>query len=169
MSVQKLLSADPNALESVDLIVACTANWSANSKIDNMIRVHGGPPCIYAWMEAHALASHSVLIMADKSFTSGYDLSGNPTMMASRSAKPAPVECGGLTTPFGTVELAYAESLAARLALDFLRGRLTKTEWRTWLTDAVSLADAEGAWTPEWVISRGQPNPLGEIVVADWP
>lgn len=168
-SVQTLLSANPNALMSVDLIVSCTANWAANSCIDDRMRVQGGPPCIYAWMEAHALASHAVLIMSDKTLASGYDLAGNPPMTASKSIRPAPAECGGLTTPFGAIELGYAETLTARLAMDFLRGRANKSEWRTWLTDAASLADAEGAWTPEWIRSRGQPSPLGEIVVANWP
>jgi hypothetical protein len=168
-SIQMLLSENPNALTNVDLIVACTANWAANSLIDDRIPAQGDQPCLYAWMEAHALASHAVLIMPGNAFRSGYDAAGNPPIVASSSLKPVPAECGGLTTPFGTVELAYAEGLTARLALEFLRGRISKTEWRTWLTDAASLADAEGEWTQEWLASRGQPNPLGEIVTADWP
>jgi molybdopterin/thiamine biosynthesis adenylyltransferase len=168
MSIQTLLSANPNALTNVDLILACTANWAANSLIDDRMQAQGEPPCIYAWMEAHALASHAVLIMPGDAFRSGYDAAGNPPMAASSSSKPAPEECGGLTTPFGAIELAHAETITARFAMDYLRGRTRKTEWRTWLTDTASLADADGEWTKEWITSRGQPNPLGEIVTADW-
>ncbi|AOO82279.1 ThiF family adenylyltransferase [Bosea vaviloviae] len=168
VNIQTVLAEEPALLRKMDLVVACTANWAANAAIDNYMVVHGGPVCIYAWMEAHALASHAVLVTPDKMFALGYDAAGNPPMTTSISERPAPVECGGLTTPFGAIELAHAEGLAARLAMDFLRGRSTKAEWRTWLTDAASLADAEGAWTPEWLASRGEPNPLGEIVSAEW-
>lgn len=63
---------------------------------------------------------------------------------------------------------AHAEGLTARLATDFLRAGSTKAGWRTWLTDAASLSDAQGEWTPEWIASRGEPNRLGGIVSVDW-
>jgi hypothetical protein len=169
VSIQTLLGRDPSWLSKMDLVVACTANWAANAAIGHHVGLHGGPACIFAWMEAHALASHAVLITPDKTFASGYDAAGNPPMTASTSERVAPAECGGLTTPFGAIELAHAEGLAARLAMDFLRGKSTKAEWRTWLTDAASLADAQGRWTQEWIASRGEPNPMGQIVSAEWP
>ncbi|MDO9439332.1 MAG: ThiF family adenylyltransferase [Beijerinckiaceae bacterium] len=169
MSIQTLLGRNPTWLSKMDLVVACTANWAANAAIDHHVGLHGGPACIFAWIEAHALASHAVLIIQDKTFASGYDAAGNPPMTASTSERIAPAECGGLTTPFGAIELAQAEGLAARLAMDFLRGKSTKAEWRTWLTDANSLADAQGRWTQEWIASRGDPDPLGQIVSAEWP
>src|SRR3954452_14932972 len=102
------------------------------------------------------------------SYASGYDEAGNARITASSSAKPIPAECGGLTSPFGAIELAQAETLAGRLALDFLRGKVGETTWRTWLTDAAALADAEGRWTPEWIASRGEPDPLGGMSVGPW-
>ncbi|MDP3603011.1 MAG: ThiF family adenylyltransferase [Bosea sp. (in: a-proteobacteria)] len=169
VNVQTLLERDPSWLSKMDLAVACTANWAANAAIDHHVGLHGGPACIFTWMEAHALASHAVLITPDKTFASGYDAAGNPPMMASTSERVAPAECGGLTTPFGAIELAHAEGLTARLAMDFLRGKSTKPEWRTWLTDAASLADSQGRWTQEWISSRGEPSPMGQIVSAEWP
>ncbi|MDR7039116.1 hypothetical protein J2X36_003889 [Methylobacterium sp. BE186] len=168
-SVQALLEANPTALASLNLVVSCTADWAANSALDHHLSQQAdGPVALYAWMEAHALASHAVLIMPGGSFRAGFDPAGHPRMAASVSQKPAPAECGGMTSPFGAVELSYAETLASRLALDFLRGRCDKTVWRTWLTDAGSLEDAEGSWTDAWTAARGRPASLGEMAAGPW-
>ncbi len=121
VGIQTALAQDPSLLTKVHLVVGCTANWAANAALDNHMSVHGGPPSIYAWMEAHALASHAVLVTPDKLFASGYDDAGTPPMTASISHRPPPAECGGLTTPFGAVELAHAENRAGSVCLNSLR------------------------------------------------
>jgi hypothetical protein len=168
MTVQALLGSDPGKLTSSDLIVACTGSWSADAALDHHLSLNGGPPVVYAWMEAHALASHAVLLMQPDSFARGFDPAGMPRLTASETRKPAPPGCGDLTSPFGAVELGHAETLASRLALDFLRGKVARTIWRTWLTDAESLQDAEGTWTHAWIAERGQPSPLGGMTTGNW-
>ena len=79
-----------------------------------------------------------------------------------------PAECGALTSPFGAIELSHAEALTARLTLDFLSGKVGDTTWRTWLTDAAALTEAEGRWTEDWVEARGAPDPGGQISVGPW-
>lgn len=166
--VERLLLQNAKVLESVDLVVACTASWSANSALDSFAEQEGRPPVLYAWMEAHAVAAHALLILTGHSYRSGYDVAGNSKLNASLSSKPIPAECGALTSLFGAVELAQAEALAARLAMDYLRGQATATIWRTWLTDAEALAEAEGSWTEEWIAARGTPSAYGEISVGQW-
>lgn len=168
LAVEMLLLENREALENVDLVVACTASWSANTALDAFAERNGRPPVLYAWLEAHALAAHAVLIMVGHSYRNGYDVAGNAKLTASASRKPVPAECGALTSPFGAVELAQAETLAARLALDHLRGKTTVTTWKTWLADADALEDAEGFWTEEWTTKRGFPDPQGQIVVGRW-
>lgn len=165
--VEHLLRQHRDALGNVDLIVACTASWSANSMLDDL-SMRGGPPVLYAWMEAHAIAAHAVLILPGHSYRAGYDAVGNPRMTASTSRKPIPSECGANTSPFGAIELAQAEILAGRLALDQLRGKVAGTIWKTWLTDQAALGEAEGSWTEEWLRERGIPDRNGQVVAAPW-
>ncbi len=166
--VEQLLMQDPGALASIDLAVACTAEWSANCALDVLLTGANGTPVLYAWMEAHALAAHAVLIMPGDSYQKGYDKVGNPRMTASISDKPVPAECGASTSPFGAVELAHGEALTARLAMDFLRGKTGETTWMSWLTDATALAEADGRWTNEWIGMRGTPDPHGQILSGRW-
>jgi len=166
-SVEALLTKAPAALDGLDLVVACTATWSANSFLD-AFSARAAIPILYAWMERHAVAAHAVLIMPGHSFASGYDPAGNPKLVASASDKPIPAECGGLTSPFGAIELAQAEALTGRLALDFVRGKAAQTTWRTWLTDDAALAEAEGRWTPEWIAARGKPSADGGTTSGPW-
>lgn len=168
LAVEMLLLNNRAVLENVDLVVACTASWSANSALDVFAGQVGRPPVLYTWMEAHALAAHALLIMAGHSYRNGYDVVGNARLTASASRKPVPVECGALTSPFGAIELAQTETLASRLAMDYLRGKATVTTWKTWLTDAEALAEAEASWTDDWTAMRGCPDPQGQIVVGQW-
>lgn len=167
IAVEHLLKQRPEALAEAELIVACTGSWSANSMLDDL-SMRGGPPILYAWMEAHAVAAHAVLILPGHSYRAGYDPVGNPRLTASICHKPIPPECGANTSPFGAIELAQAEALAARLALDQLRGKIHGTIWKTWLTDEAALKEAEGIWTDEWVRARGTPAANGQILAASW-
>jgi len=168
VTIEGLLARDPGVLAGVDLVLACTADWSANCALDEVATQAGRIPVLYAWMEAHALAAHAVLIMPGHSYRAGYDEAGNPGITASISDKPIPAECGASASPFGAVELAHAETLSARLAIDFLRGRTSQTTWWSWLTDAAALTDAGGRWTDDWVAARGIPGPLGQMQVGAW-
>lgn len=168
-TLQALLASDPTALADLDLVIACTGSWAANAFLDLHLSLpRNGIPAVYGWMEAHALASHAALLMPGTSFTAGYDAAGNARMVASESRKPPPVECGALTSPFGAIELAQAEALTSRLALDFLRGKQTESAWRSWLVDTSALDDAEGSWTPMWLATRGPPDPLGGMATGPW-
>lgn len=166
VSVEKLLKAGSAPLANVDLIIGCTASWSANSMMDATFG-RGRLPVLYAWMEAHALAAHAVLIMNGESYRTGFDTVGNPRIEASSSTKSTPPECGANTSPFGAIEVGHAENLTSRLALDFLRGKIERSVWKTWQTDATALAEAEGVWTEDWVQARGTPNPEGQL--SSWP
>lgn len=168
-SLQQLLRTKPEAIENLDLVISCTADWAANAALDEYLTDGAErPAALYAWLEAHALASHAVLILPGASFRTGFDPAGHPRMAATASGKLAPPECGGTTSPFGAIELAHAETLTSRLALDFLRRKCLTTTWRTWLTDEISLEDAEGSWAGDWIIARGRPTAFGEVVVGPW-
>ncbi|MGO7418072.1 hypothetical protein ACCS64_37520, partial [Rhizobium ruizarguesonis] len=76
------------------------------------------PPTIYNWTEAFALATHAVLISGKGGqFVDGFDISGSFKGKASDAQREAPPECGNTSSPFGEVEVAQYQALAAKLAL----------------------------------------------------
>lgn len=165
--IEPLLLEQPSALQNMDLVISCTAIWSANVVVD---RWSGQTkiPVVYGWLETHALAAHAVLVPTGWSYIDGFDHAGNPRLAASGSNKPIPTECGASTSPYGALELSQAETLVSRLVLDVLRGKAHDATWRTWLADDDTREEAEGYWTDEWIRERGHPKSTGEITAADW-
>jgi hypothetical protein len=53
----------PEILKQADLVVSCTGNRTADASVEYALEQPGHKAsAIYGWMEAHALASHAVLI-----------------------------------------------------------------------------------------------------------
>jgi hypothetical protein len=155
---------------TADLVISCTGDWSADASVESFMRsgVSAGV-AVYGWMEAHALAAHAVLIGKDgPRLQDGFDESGEFRLPATDGGKPAPPECGGSTSPFGAVELAAAQALVARIAIDVLRGKAQPPAWRTWMTDAAALQEAEAAWSPKWLALKGTPPEWSGVVASEW-
>ena len=168
--IQSVLRTEPDSITRQDLVVSCTGAWEADMALNNFLATSSaGPAAIFGWLEGHALAAHAVLLDASaQPFSKGFDPAGSFRMQATTSTREVPPECGADTSPFGAVELGHAGLLVSRLAIDALRKRKAAPTWRTWLTDAVALADASGSWTSEWVARHGMPPSLGGVVEGEW-
>jgi hypothetical protein len=160
----------PEALKQADLIVSCTGDWAADASIEHALAQPGHKTAaVYGWMEAHALAAHAVLIgNSGAKFADGFDDSGQFRLPVVAGGKPPPPECGGASTTFGAVELAHAQALVARLAIDALRGLATEPAWRSWLADAAAFEEAEASVTSGWAAARGQPDDIGGPYDGEW-
>jgi hypothetical protein len=158
----------PALLAQADLIVSCTGEWVADASVEHALRRTGSKAvAIYGWMEAHALAAHTVLIGSGDTLASGFD-DGIFRLPAVTGGRPSPPECGGASTPFGAIELSNAQALVSRLAVDSIRGIVQKSTWRTWLSDETALTEAEASWSQAWVTARGAPGALGGFLTSDW-
>jgi hypothetical protein len=160
----------PEALKQADLVVSCTGNWAADASVEHGLGQPGHKAAaIYGWMEAHALAAHAVLIgNSGAKFADGFDASGQFRLPVVAGGKPPPPDCGGASTTFGAVELAHAQALVARLAIDALRGLATAPAWHSWLADAAAFREAEASVTSGWAAARGQPNEIGGPYEGEW-
>lgn len=160
----------PEALKQADLIISCTGDWAADASVEHALAQAGHKAAaVYGWMEAHALAAHAVLIgSSGAKFTDGFDDSGQFRLPVVAGGKPPPPECGGASTTFGAVELAHAQALVARLAVDALRGLATAPAWRSWLADAAAFQEAEASVTSGWAAARGQPDDIGGPYDGEW-
>jgi hypothetical protein len=114
----------PEVLRQADLIVCCTGDWAADASVEHALELPGHKAAaVFGWMEPHALATHAVLIgNSGARFADGFDDGGQFRLPVVAGGKPPPPECGGASTPFGAVELAHAQALVSRLAIDALRG-----------------------------------------------
>ncbi|MBX4913661.1 MULTISPECIES: ThiF family adenylyltransferase [Rhizobium] len=169
-TLRKAIAEKPGLMDDVDLIVSTTGDWGCDVFLDNKVKELGKSlPVVYAWTEAYGLASHAVLISGkDKSFVEGFDVNGSFMGKASHTDLPPPAECGNSTSPFGAVEVAQSQALAARLALEALSGFNKSTVWRTWTAEESTVGAAEGCWTEYWLREHGTPPRHGGITESDW-
>ncbi|RXG85686.1 hypothetical protein EAS61_35485 [Bradyrhizobium zhanjiangense] len=160
----------PAVVEEADLIVSCTGDWAADASVEHTLaRLKCRASVIYGWMEAHALASHAVLLGSQGArLSDGFDEHGNPRLPVVVDGKPPPPECAGASTTFGAVELAHAQALVVRVAVDALRGLEAPPAWHSWIADAVAFKEAEASVTSGWAAVRGQPGDMGGLFVGDW-
>ena len=160
----------PEVLKQADLIVCCTGDWAADASVEHALAQPGHKAAaVFAWMEPHALATHAVLIgNSGAKFADGFDDGGQFRLPVVAGGRPPPPECGGASTPFGAVELAHAQALVSRLAIDALRGLATVPTWRSWLADASDFREADASVTSGWAAARGQPDEIGGPYEGEW-
>ncbi|PWW03840.1 E2/UBC family protein B [Hoeflea marina] len=163
--IQGLLASSPKLLDDVDLVISATGDWAADVFISDSVTL----PTLYSWVEAYALAGHSVAISGKEGrFTDGFDEVGNFKGRASVAGLKMPLECGNATSPFGAIELAQSQAVASRLALEVLAGRHDGDVWRTWTAEEIVVQQAEGRWTNYWLETRGKPPVLGGVTEWKW-
>ncbi|WP_438748325.1 ThiF family adenylyltransferase [Pararhizobium sp. O133] len=170
-SLQQALQANQDLLAGADLVIAATGDWGSDVFLSQEMSDRGSEsPIIYTWTEAYALATHAVLISGKiDQFVDGFDVVGAFKGKTSHADRQAPPECGNNTSPFGAVEVAQAQALATKLALELLSGRHTDADlWRTWTAEQSTLEDAEGKWTDYWLENRGEPPSLGGVSEGAW-
>lgn len=170
-TLQKAFAEKPGLLDDADLIVSATGDWGSDVFVDDKVKELGRSlPVVYAWTEAYGLASHAVLISGkDKMLAEGFDVGGSFKGKASHTERPLPAECGNSTSPFGAVEVAQAQALAARLTLEALSGsHVDRAVWRTWTAEESTVGAAEGGWSEYWLREHGTPPRHGGITESDW-
>ncbi|NKJ73546.1 hypothetical protein GFL38_14970 [Rhizobium leguminosarum bv. viciae] len=169
--LQQAIEANPDLLEDADLVIATTGDWGCDVLLERAVSAREvPPPTTYTWTEAFALATHAVLISGKGGqFVDGFDISGSFKGKASDAQREAPPECGNTSSPFGAVEVAQSQALAAKLALELISGRHDGADvWRTRTCEQSTLEDADGRWTEYWIETRGRPSALGEVFETVW-
>lgn len=153
------LIADPELakeLNGLDLIISTTGEHASNLYINGLFLTEQYfPPAIYAWAEAYCVAGHAVLVASSEScLCCGYDdvLERYKYKVAEWEAGQevkAPA-CGESFMPYGSMDMVPIATMTARLALDFLSGRVEKAEVRTWLTPFEGILNNGGALSEYW-------------------
>lgn len=176
MSVQSFLFEHSESLDKVDLVLSTSASLAADHRVDAWQQNAARPvPIVYGWIEAHACASHAVLIDGPPdSIMSGIEASiGHSHFEITSWDNGDPLEsepgCGGHFQPYGPVELTAANSVIAGLALDALLGRSVSRTHRVWVAQERLRRDAKGRWSDDWQKDPNFRREGGFVLEREWP
>ena len=160
---------------SSDAIVSTMGNWSAENFMNDIQKESPEfPPIIYGWVEPHAVAAHSVVIIGrDACLRCGVNEKGRPdlavtewTEVGGSSHEPA---CDSAFTPYGPTELCWAHALLSNTIVAVITGDLKSSCHRVWIGYRHHVEAAGGKWAPKWISEIGDPGAGGITVETEWP
>lgn len=160
---------------SADLVVSVTGTWSAASLLNALWLDEDQPPdMIVAWMEAHALAAHSVHFSKDQlggCLQCQMTATGRPLLSAIAWEADPTLQvpaCGGAFMPYGPIGVASAAALSAEHCIDVLCDQSRGENHRVWVGKQVHLERAGGKWSQDWVSAMGEPGSGGFQATSSW-
>lgn len=152
-SWQQLYEKSPTTFTSASLIVACLGEWSADGQLGEwQTRTGLKTPIVYGWLDERGSAAHA-LSMANGgvplSCILGPDgsLRDPETIWTEEVRLETEPACGTLFQPYGAVDVAFAEALVSKLALDVLAERAPPTIHRVYACSTTQLTESGGAWS----------------------
>ena len=161
-------------LSSYTLIISTTGNWAMESFLNNLQQNKAGfPPVLYGWVEANVMAAHAVLIAQNGAcLRCGVSDKGRPllevvTWDEGKDILHEPA-CGGLFTPYGSVELCWAHALLAEASIESLIGNYDSAIHRIWIGSKTRMEAAGGTWSRNWIDAVGDPGSGGIKVERKW-
>ena len=159
-------------LKSCNLIISTMGNWAAESFLNNTQKSElDFPPVLYGWVEPNVAAAHAVLITQNGAcLRCGVDEAGSPFLKVTmwdegRDVFQQPA-CGGLFTPYGSVELCWAHALLAETAIKSLMGN--SATHRIWIGNKKRIESAGGTWSQNWIDKVGAPGSGGITLEREW-
>ena len=160
-------------VRAADLLITTTGDWACDSYI-NELQIGGDfPPVLYCWVEAHAVAAHSVFIPPDGAcFACGMGELGRPLIEATTWPAGGKIQvpaCGGAFTPYGAVDLLWANALHSGHALDMLLSPDVVATHRIWLGPTSRILAAGGNVAQSWEGVFGNPGDGGFTRQRAWP
>ena len=168
---RRIIASNPSAFDGVSAIVSATGDWGANAALSDLQSASFLEiPVIYTWLERNAIAAHVVALQGPKvSLRGGFDNTGRPlTAAASWYSEDQDPRCGGAASPYGAIDLAAGQSLAARAALDIASGSAVSPVWRVWVGLSSDLEQAGGFWSTAFKSVFGDPAEGGKTMAAQW-
>ena len=162
-------------LQSADLIINATANWTAESLLNSQ-RLEGelNAPTIFTWTESHACAGHAVLLNTSSPClqcgmtTEGVSKTSVTVWTDPRAGEQTEPACGAVFQPYGFAELQGTISLASSLAIESLIGQAIASIHRVWQAPKILLQQAGGAWNPGWIQGHAERAAGGLQTEIDW-
>lgn len=165
------LAENPDLFTDIDLIVSTTGNWGSDAALADL-QTSGEIVCpvVFGWLERNAAASHAVALKGNSPcLRCGFDNTGKAkTPATSWWHENFDPRCGAETTPFGAMELSFAQGLVAGLAMDVGAAGAEPPLWRVWTGSTASLESADGYWSGKFEAMAGKIGAGGQIFSLNW-
>jgi len=170
---QPVFSRDEHSLLSADLIITTTGSWAAESPLNVLSRsVLDFPPVIFGWIEPFGCAGHSLAVMdSGGCLGCGMNELGHFSLTATVWPKDTiqrAAACSDFFQPYGVVNSAPVKTMISEMAIDVLKGKISKSELRTWLSKTEHLHSLSGNWHPELIKQFGDPGNGSITHCNDW-
>jgi hypothetical protein len=138
--VQKLSDAELAEVASADLVISAGIDYEGDMRLDKWRRgCAPPPPHVCTWAEEFAVAGHALAIFGDHTLGAAFTDGGAPAVALTdawpAAARVVEAGCANIFQPHGAVDMQSIVTLAARLSLDVLNGRVTQSCRRTWQGD----------------------------------
>ena len=164
-------------LQQFSLVVCTTGEWRVDALVNDLQQSgRASSHILYGWMEAHGSATHALFIPKkgeDGCLRCGFSDEGVPelpvTLWPENGGHFQEPACGAVFSPFGAIELGWAQTLVAEFAIEALLGGIGGATCRTWLGSRSALEAAGGQWSQQWIEAVGDPGEGGVRVARDWP
>lgn len=157
--VERGLDAGAFDLGSYDLVVSATGDHNVDRALNSRLyRCEGRPPLMFTWLEPLGIGGHALVVhpqgegpprgCLDCLFTP-HPADTSP-VLANRAAFAAPGQtftreltgCGNTFTPYSSLDALRTAGLAARFAIETLRGDLVAAPLRSWKGSAAEFRGA---------------------------
>ena len=153
------LSTSVKALQTADLVVVTTADWHSELWLWRRKLEGASWPLMQGWSEPHGVAGHVLVAPADSTDdgTQLFDASGvfrHPSTNGwpNNGFVDRP-QCGGRYIPGGPIGLSAISTLASRVAVETLQGRILAPQWHRYTANENAVKRAGGTMLrPEDVI-----------------
>jgi molybdopterin/thiamine biosynthesis adenylyltransferase len=154
-TIEAALERGTVKLSSSSLLLVTIGNPTACLMLNARIVEHAGaPPAIFTWVEPHGVGGHAVLTNTKQAGASGCfaclfrDVPEHGLVNEADFAAPGQtfrkqdLGCSGAFVPYGDLDARETATMAARLALDTLRGRARGPVLRSLKGDATDFREA---------------------------
>lgn len=145
-SLHDALESGNIRLSDFDLIISALGSPTEELAFNEHIRHVKAPPVLFTWLEPHGIGGHALvtnLPSADKGcLTCLYGKDDNETYCRAAFAAKNQVfaknidGCRSAFTPFGSLDAVKTSELATRLAIEVLRGEVSRNLIRSWRGDS---------------------------------
>ena len=145
-SLRDALESGDIKLSDFDLIISALGSPTEELAFDEHIRQVEAPPVLFTWLEPHGIGGHALvtnLPSADRGCLSclyGKD-EGETYCRAAFAARNQVFAknidgCRSVFTPFGSLDAIRTSELSTRLAIEVLRGEVSRNQIRSWRGDS---------------------------------
>ncbi len=146
---QHVYEKEASRIVDSDVIISTTGDWACDEMLNLVARTTASmPPTLFGWLEEFGSAGQALAVLEEGGCLScGMTPTGRFRFAATNwndSTLQRAGACGEFFQPFGITELGPVTDTLARLTIDVLVGKVTKSELRSWLGDQSLLHDNNG-------------------------